>query len=92
MPTPGQQQLFERLQREHGQSSRWEFVTRGVEFEAMNTHRAGHFLAGLLTTFLGARSSYMCCTRSPERYYPEFRSFSKAPGGEAPGASDAGQV
>lgn len=90
MPTPGQYELFEKLRRDHGDTSRWHFLMRGIDFDAMNTHRAGHFLAGLLTAFLGVRARNMCdCTFARRRDIPVSLSFRKTPGGSTPSAPDA---
>jgi hypothetical protein len=89
MPTPGQYELFEKLRRDHSDTPRWRFLMRGNDFDAMNTHRAGHFLAGLLTAFLGVRARNMCdCTFPRRRDIPVRLSFRKAPGGGSPSASD----
>jgi hypothetical protein len=93
MPTPGQYKLFERLRKDHGDTPRWRFLMRGNDFGAMTTHRAGHFLAGLLTAFLGVRARNMCDPTFPRRLdIPVSLSFRKTPGDSTPSAPDAQTV
>ena len=94
MPTPGQQKLFDELQREFGNTERWTFLLRAIHFETMNKHRASHLLSELISAFRGKRRLPAC-----DCYFPNARLHARSvaitpkdPGADTPSSSDAQTV
>lgn len=93
MPTSGQQKLFDELKREHGNTERWKFLLRGIDFESMNKHRASHLISELISVFRGKQRFPTCDCYFPDaRLHARFVANAKEIGADTPSSSDAQAV